>query len=243
VNSKRCPSCGKTKSATEYGSNQSLGDGLSFYCLVCNRAKSNAHYRKRRAAMGKKVRDLSWVPEGFRWCPTCKAAVPIEDYTQNSAVPSGFGANCKACHNAMGKEAYWLRQYGIPRKGVDDIRARQSNRCALCAEPDPGHLDHDHKNGGVRALLCQRCNFALGLLRDDPDLMRAAADYVEVHRARHKKATMIAAGAAAPPAAADRRGAPPVGSDRRPGGRGTTSRSTGRNSRSRRQTQAGEADE
>lgn len=208
VESKRCPSCGVTKSAAEFGSNQSLGDELSFYCQACNRAKSNAHYRKRRAAAGKKVRDLSWVPNGFRWCPTCNRAVAVEDYVRNSAVPSGFGAKCKSCHNAESKEAYWLRQYGMSREGVDEIRAKQSNRCALCAEPDPGHLDQ----------------------------------YVEVHRARHAKATAIAMGSSAAPEAADRPGSPPVGSDRRPGGRGTTSRSDGRSSRSRRQTRAGEAD-
>jgi hypothetical protein len=241
--SKRCPSCGETKSTAEFGSNRTLGDGLSFYCLVCNRDKSNAHYRKRRAAAGKQVRDLSWVPEGFRWCPTCERAVPVEDYARNSAVPSGFGARCKLCHNAASKEAYWLRQYGMSRESVDEIGAKQSNRCALCAEPEPGHLDHDHVNGGVRALLCQRCNFALGLLRDDPDLMRAAADYVEIHRARYARATTIAPGATAAPEGSAPPGAPPVGSQRRPGTRGTSSRSTGRTSTSRRREQAREADE
>jgi hypothetical protein len=96
-------------------------------------------------------------------------------------------------------------------------------------------------------LLCQRCNFALGLLRDDPDLMRAAADYIEIHRARYKKAYgQTPAPTAAIVGRADgdsRPGEPPVGSDRRPGGRSTSMRITGRTSGSRRQTRAGEADE
>jgi hypothetical protein len=117
----------------------------------------------------------------------------------------------------------------------------------LCGEPEPGHLDHDHDHGFVRALLCQRCNFALGLLRDDPGLMRAAADYIEIHRARYKKAhgqTLAPTAAIVGTADGDSRpGEPPVGSQRRPGTRSTSSRSTGRTSTSRRQTQAGEADE
>jgi hypothetical protein len=241
VTHKRCPACEETKPVSEFGRNQSLGDGLSFYCLSCNRARNNRWYRESRSRQGKVVRDHSWIPDGFRWCPDCKRAVAHEEYSRNAGTPSGFGSKCKACHNAGNNAAYWLRAYGMPRKGVDEIRAKQGNRCALCAEGDPGHLDHDHVNGSVRALLCQRCNFALGLLRDDPDLMRAAADYIEVHQARFAKAIATTRTTVAPEAA-DRPGTPPVGSDRRPGGRGTTSRSTGRTSRSRRQTQAGEAD-
>jgi hypothetical protein len=44
-------------------------------------------------------------------------------------------------------------------------------------------LGHDHSTGVTRQLLCQRCNHGLGLLRDDPAVLRAAADYVERHRA------------------------------------------------------------
>ena len=238
---KRCPSCKETKPEVDFGRNQSLGDGLSFYCLSCNRARNNRWYRESRRRQGKVVRDHSWIPDGFRWCPDCERAVAHEEYSRNAGTPSGFGSKCKACHNAGNNSAYWLRAYGMPREGVDEMRAKQSNRCALCAERDPGHLDHDHASGGVRALLCQRCNVALGLLRDDPDLMRAAAEYIEFHRSRYAKA-VAATGATVAPEAADRPGNPPVGSERRPGRHGTTARSTGRNSRSRRREQAGEAD-
>ncbi|WP_370629349.1 endonuclease domain-containing protein [Modestobacter sp. L9-4] len=53
----------------------------------------------------------------------------------------------------------------------------------------PGPRPHDRSDQGVAlpavqpALLCQRCNQGLGLPRDDPTVLRAAADYVEEHRA------------------------------------------------------------
>jgi hypothetical protein len=45
--------------------NGSLSDGLSFHCLECNRERNNRWYRDSRRALGKDVRDHSWVPDGF----------------------------------------------------------------------------------------------------------------------------------------------------------------------------------
>src|SRR3712207_1953899 len=179
---KECPDCRETKPAADFGRNRSLTDGLSFYCLECSRARSNAWYRRRRRSLGKEVRDLSWVPNGFRWCPSCRQAVRVEDYTLNSASPSGFGGRCKQCHNEAGKDAYLYRTYRLTRKQLERIRAAQDNRCAICGEASPRHLDHDHESGRIRALLCQRCNHGLGLFRDEPDLLFAAGLYVSGHR-------------------------------------------------------------
>jgi hypothetical protein len=204
-----CPSCGQTKPYTEFGRNRSQKDGLSFYCLECNRARSNQWYRNRRRSLGKEVRDLSWVPDGFRWCPTCRQAVPIEDYTRNAASATGFGGHCKRCHNEQSKDAYLLRVHGISRAEVDAMRAAQDDQCAICGDETPEHLDHDHESGLIRALLCQRCNQGLDMFRDSPSFLRAAADYIEQHRARQS------GGPAAPsngPTASTRPGAPPVGS-------------------------------
>jgi hypothetical protein len=238
---KVCPSCVEAKEPHEFGRNRTLSDGLSFYCKACNRARSNAHYRKRRGAMGKTVRDHSWIPEGFRWCPSCEEPVAHADYTRNSGTPHGFGSQCKACKSENDSAAYFYRRYKITRQAIDGIRAGQDDRCAICGDPSPEHLDHDHETGRIRRLLCQRCNHGLGLFRDEPYLLRVAALYVEGHRQQHAFA-MLAETPDVMSGAADRPDVAPVGSDRRPGGRGTTSRSIGRTSRSRQQTQAGEAD-
>jgi Recombination endonuclease VII len=241
VDAKRCPSCGATKPATEFGRNQSLGDGLSFYCLACNRAKSNAHYRKRRQALGKSVRDHSWIPEGFRWCPSCESAVAQDDFGRSSYTASGLASNCKACKNAASSSAYFYRKYKLTQRELAALREAQADRCAICGEQSPQHLDHDHATGGIRRLLCQRCNHGLGLFRDDPRLLHAAGFYVEFHTARQEIAAELAA-MSRPSDAATRPGEPPVGSERRPGTHTTSARSTGRTSGARRRQQAGEAD-
>lgn len=85
------------------------------------------------------------------------------------------------------------KKYGLTLEEYDAILARG---CAICGthkgrvvgkrneqEPPPPRLclDHDHANGKVRDALCHSCNSGLGSFADDPDRLRAAADYLEKH--------------------------------------------------------------
>jgi NAD-dependent dihydropyrimidine dehydrogenase PreA subunit len=83
------------------------------------------------------------------------------------------------------------RQYSIKERGYEisndeyhQMLEDQEGACGICNEEPEGrglHIDHDHTTGKVRALLCHRCNTALGLLRESPSLLRTAADYLEEH--------------------------------------------------------------
>lgn len=61
--------------------------------------------------------------------------------------------------------------------------AAQGGKCAICGGTNPGGhrlaVDHDHTTGAVRGLLCHACNAGIGKLRDDPALLRVAADYLD----------------------------------------------------------------
>jgi hypothetical protein len=66
--------------------------------------------------------------------------------------------------------------------------AAQDNLCAACGNQmslkgKNCHVDHCHKTGRIRALLCRRCNTTLGLSGDDATTLRLLADYVEMHSA------------------------------------------------------------
>jgi len=85
----------------------------------------------------------------------------------------------------------WLREtrlrlkYGITIERWGEILEEQGGRCAICRTDDPGvrgfFVDHDHERMTVRGLLCKKCNSAIGYLRDDAQLIRRAARYVETH--------------------------------------------------------------
>ena len=204
---KTCPRCSRTLALAEFGSNKTRPDGLSFYCRTCNRERSRRWYRESRRVAGHEVRERSSVPAGHRWCPSCRQAVPEEDYSRNAAVPSGFGAECRPCRRTSQNEAYFVRAYGLTRAAVAAMRAEQGDRCAICGDDGAAHLDHAHDSGAIRALLCSRCNMGLGLFLDSPDRLLAAAAYLEKHnRDRGPAAAPPAAGCAATPR---------LGSDRR----------------------------
>lgn len=62
---------------------------------------------------------------------------------------------------------------------IAEIAERQHHRCAICDAPGPTDLDHCHKTGRVRFLLCKHCNRGLGAFFDSPNLMRRAARVLE----------------------------------------------------------------
>jgi hypothetical protein len=120
--------------------------------------------------------------------------------------------------------------------------ADQAGAGAICKVAPAVHVDHDHATGAVRALLCFNCNGGLGQFKDNPEVLHAAAYYVQFHTIRQQiQAELDAARTGLD--GASRPGTPPVGSQRRPGTQRTSARTTGRSSGGRRRKQAGEADE
>lgn len=79
-----------------------------------------------------------------------------------------------------------LSKYGVTAEWYADQLERQTGRCAICNDVPTGkrpwHIDHCHDTGQVRQLLCGQCNTGLGHMRDNPDILRAAAAYIERHR-------------------------------------------------------------
>ena len=82
--------------------------------------------------------------------------------------------------------------YGLSIIEFNNILLAQNNRCAICNEPldlqnsKNVHIDHDHKTGKIRGILCQKCNLAIGLLRDNPEYTKRATEYLERDKYPHK---------------------------------------------------------
>lgn len=71
------------------------------------------------------------------------------------------------------------KDYGITLELFQNLLVKQNNCCAICncllVKP---HLDHDHKTGKIRGLLCKPCNQGIGFLKDDVAILNSAINYL-----------------------------------------------------------------
>lgn len=80
---------------------------------------------------------------------------------------------------------YVKSRYGITVEESEKMLADQDGKCAICDAQlsyadQTACIDHCHATGRVRGILCQHCNRGLGAFRDDPHILRQAADYAEL---------------------------------------------------------------
>lgn len=75
-----------------------------------------------------------------------------------------------------------MRRAGLPEDEISKIKralVKFDGFCEICRIQTVPHTDHAHENKKFRGLLCTRCNPGLGYFKDDPTLLRKAADYLE----------------------------------------------------------------
>ncbi len=120
-------------------------------------------------------------------CDDCERARAREWHRKNPERSRAAAAAWKAKNPDkcdVSKRKQQLAVYGLTHAHYAAMLVAQNFSCGLCEkhvsdEKKRLAVDHDHETGKVRMLLCHNCNKALGLLRDDPALLRRAADYVE----------------------------------------------------------------
>jgi hypothetical protein len=130
-------------------------------------------------------------------CPSCGET--------NKPKATNKGYLCKPCSSERAKqwyknnpEQYFFNQlkarYGISKTDYLNMIEQQDNKCAICNKPETveNHwnkgtakrlcVDHDHKTGLIRGLLCYRCNTTLGKMEDDTELLKNMIQYLEDSR-------------------------------------------------------------
>jgi len=77
------------------------------------------------------------------------------------------------------------KSYGLTVEQYEAMRAAQLFSCKICGEPEWAqpkgklHVDHCHATNKVRGLLCDACNRGIGVFKDSPALLVAAANYLK----------------------------------------------------------------
>lgn len=149
-----------------------------------------------------------------KMCKQCKETMPLTEFYKDRSFKSGYRANCKPCKDKstykwreenkgkynenmrklraenkdMFKNIDLKRTYGITLEDYNRMRERQNGVCKICKKPPNGKrplaVDHDHKTGVIRGLLCYGCNRALHVL-DSGSLLEEAKAYLIAEPTKH----------------------------------------------------------
>ena len=136
-------------------------------------------------------------------CTWCKEERELSEFCKNKNSKDGLHHHCKTCSRARDKARYqtearrvskrnseFKRYYGISEKEVSEMYQAQSGLCKICntqmevfsSSEDKRQtfcVDHNHDTGKVRGLLCSDCNRGIGFLKDNSEILRKAAEYLE----------------------------------------------------------------
>lgn len=93
-------------------------------------------------------------------------------------------------HRKKNRYRYYIngirRIYKIDESQYNKIVKNQNNECAICCKKfswesknNKPYIDHDHKTGKIRGLLCRNCNAALGMFDDNLEIIDNAKFYLE----------------------------------------------------------------
>lgn len=155
---------------------------------LCNRHYQNARRSARKAQP---------LPIGEKTCVRCSESKAFSEFDLHAGCRDGFRRECKACmakyqktqraeYRGEASRRYSLKKnFGITPEQYDQMLAEQDGKCAICKSDDPIRtasrffsIDHDHKTGAVRGLLCSPCNSGIGMLKDDPEILLSAINYL-----------------------------------------------------------------
>ena len=129
-----------------------------------------------------------------RICTTCSKVCFAREKPYYCRVCSNknYWINSKYSDNKeYRREWYLLKKHGISLEQFDLLWQVFSGKCDICKinltlpKRKQGQcrssvvIDHDHKTGNIRSLLCNSCNKALGLFNDDPSIVKSALKYLE----------------------------------------------------------------
>jgi len=128
-------------------------------------------------------------------CCKCYRFFNASCFYKNRTYEDKLAGLCKPCtikqmadryhsNPLVSRNAALKREFGITLDQYNEMLAKQNHQCACCGTTDPRgqgafHVDHCHKTGIIRGLLCHLCNTGIGKLGDDLPGLLKAVEYLE----------------------------------------------------------------
>jgi hypothetical protein len=134
----------------------------------------------------------------MKTCSKCKIEKPLSDFHNVKTGKQGKHHYCKECMSAQRKQTYTCNKstesrlrykYHLTLDELYSMHISQNKKCKICKteyEDVTKHgglyVDHCHKTGKVRGLLCRNCNNLLGVAKDDVTILQNAIEYLTSHK-------------------------------------------------------------
>lgn len=179
IKKKKCSICHEIKPITEFSNNGKFH--LRVYCKKCQKGIANQYYQKI------KIRNKDKVPYNntFKRCPKCGKLKKRtkENWNKQDIRKDGLRSYCKKCV----KEKNIKSKFNLTIEQYNNILMKQKNKCKICGNKfgdkfKKACIDHNHKTGEVRALLCKSCNIGLGYFKDNSFILFKAIKYLEEYK-------------------------------------------------------------
>ena len=145
----------------------------------------------------------------MKTCNVCGKEKPLTGYYQTTFKSKEFPdkiyyhGKCKECYIEFkqkdytpekGRDKNLRHKYGITLEEYSVLLNNQNGKCATCGSTDPAGrksgrggsanvfvVDHCHKTGKVRGILCHRCNRAMGVIGDNISTLQAMIEYLSTN--------------------------------------------------------------
>ena len=125
-------------------------------------------------------------------CYRCLEVLPRDRFHTSVRRKDGLKIWCKTCSSKWNMNYHYKRKYGLTKEQVDQMHEDRNFKCDICngsQQPrqvgktgffsDKLAVDHCHKTGKVRGLLCNVCNTFLGAVKDDIKILKTMINYIE----------------------------------------------------------------
>jgi len=128
-------------------------------------------------------------------CTSCKIAKDINSFYKDASQPDGMTAQCKECRKERSRQTHAKHKekrnfnrkynhtkklYGVDYEAYQNMLVEQKQKCGICDEVmKKPVVDHCHKSGKARMLLCQSCNIMLGMAKDNQNIFKSAIKYLQ----------------------------------------------------------------
>lgn len=176
---KTCNKCGVSRTTSEF----SIRTGTKNLMPVCKPCNTEYQRKKRQTRDPKEVRQYhrSWYKQNSE-----SVLKKARRYYRKNKAQIRAKSKIKYRKNPLrGFESNLRRKYGLSLAEYNKMVASQCGVCAICGQTNKFGkrlaVDHDHKTGKVRELLCGFCNTALGSLKESLTTLERMAEYIKKH--------------------------------------------------------------